>query len=290
MISDHAKMAGRAMSLDVELAGVIPAAARSELVKELVKFILYQRNQIPMYFDQLADSLARESQSVENSSLRRPPLVGRQHKSSRSQQQELVKTVEALFQIVRDFFESGDLIKQVLIILGSNIILPKDAYLLHFPTEFYEGPSVTARSCVQSVFRTFYNNDFLSGAVPLSSSTNLFLFFLAPRNCDHTRFNLIPQLAYSLPSAGALYEVNLICTASTVTLGTAELGSPNGKELNISGIHPLDNSVTDSAADDMDISTVHLPTSDDYVWFQAPVTVKGYREKVHDTVGSWVVQ
>jgi len=59
-------MAGRSISLDVEVAGVIPATARAELVKELVKFILYQRNQIPMYFDHLADSLARESQSVEN--------------------------------------------------------------------------------------------------------------------------------------------------------------------------------------------------------------------------------
>ena len=60
-------MAGRSVSLDVEVAGVIPAAARAELIKELVKFILYQRNQIPMYFDQLADSLTRESQSIENS-------------------------------------------------------------------------------------------------------------------------------------------------------------------------------------------------------------------------------
>ena len=60
-------MAGRSVSLDVEVAGVIPTAARAELIKELVKFILYQRNQIPMYFDQLADSLTRESQSIENS-------------------------------------------------------------------------------------------------------------------------------------------------------------------------------------------------------------------------------
>ena len=66
-ISDIVNMAGRSVSLDVEVAGVIPAAARAELVKELVKFILYQRNQIPMYFDQLADSLARESQSTEKS-------------------------------------------------------------------------------------------------------------------------------------------------------------------------------------------------------------------------------
>jgi len=222
-------------------------------------------------------------------SVQRPPLAGRQCKSSRSQQQEVIKTAEALFQLVRDIFDSGDLIKQVLIILGSNIILPKDAYLIHFPTEFYEGPSVTARSCVQSVFRTFYNEDFLSSAVPMTSNTNLFLFFLAPRSCDHTRFNLIPRLSYSLPSVGALYEINVLCTASTVTLGTAELGSPNGKELNISGIHPLDNSVIDCATDEADMSTVHPSTDDDYIWFQAPVTVKGCREKLCDTAGSWVV-
>ena len=59
-------MAGRSLSLEVEVAGVVPTAARAELVKELVKFILYQRNQIPMYFDQLTDSLARESQPLEN--------------------------------------------------------------------------------------------------------------------------------------------------------------------------------------------------------------------------------
>lgn len=219
-------------------------------------------------------------------SVQRPPLVGRQCKSSQSQQREVIKTVEALFQIIRDVFESEDLIKQVLIILGSNIILPKDAYLIRFPVEFYEGPSLTARSCVQSVFRTFYNEDFLSSAVPLTSNTNLFLFFLAPRSCDHKRFNLIPQLSYNLPSVGALYEINLLCTASTVTLGNAELGSPNRKELNISGIHPLDNSVADSATDEADISTVRPPTSDDYIWFQAPMTVKGCKEKLCDTVGS----
>jgi len=67
LVGDCVTMAGRSVSLDVEVAGVIPAAARAELIKELVKFILYQRNQIPMYFDQLADSLTRESQSIENS-------------------------------------------------------------------------------------------------------------------------------------------------------------------------------------------------------------------------------
>lgn len=179
------------------------------------------------------------------------------------------------------------MIKQILIILGPNIILPKDAYLLHLPTELYEGPLITARSCIQSVFRTFYDEDFLSSAVPLNSGTNLFLLFLAPRSCDHARFNLVPQLAYSVPSRGALYELNLVCRASTLTVDRAELGSPKCKELDISGVYPLDNSNVDSAADNTGMSAVHSSTSDDYVWFQAPVTVKGYREKLPDVVGFW---
>lgn len=195
--------------------------------------------------------------------------------------------MEALFQIVKDVFESGDLIRQVLIILGPNIILPKEAYLLHLPTEFYEGPSVTSRSCIQSVFRTFYEEDFVSNIVPLRSNTNLFLLFLAPRSCDHTRFNLIPQLGYTVPSLSALREVNLICRASTLTLDTAELGSSDSKELDISGVHPLDNSTVDSAADTTDVSTVPSSRNDDYIWFQAPVTVRGYTEKVPDVVGFW---
>jgi len=60
-------MARRSVSLEVEVAGVISTSVRAELVKELVKFILYQRNQIPMYFDHFIDSLARESQPLENS-------------------------------------------------------------------------------------------------------------------------------------------------------------------------------------------------------------------------------
>ena len=181
------------------------------------------------------------------------------------------------------------MIKQILIILGPNIILPKDAYLIHLPTELYEGRSLTARSCIQSVFKTIYEEDFLSSAVPLNSSTNLFLLFLAPRSCDHTRFNLVPQLRYSVPSLGVLYELNLVCRASTLTVVTAELGSPAaGKELDISGVHPLDNSVIDSPAESSDVLTVDFSSSsDDYVWFQAPITVRGLREKVPNSVGFW---
>ena len=60
---DGTKMARRSSSLEVKVAGVLPTTVRAELVKELIKFILYQRNQIPMYYDQLTDSLARESKT-----------------------------------------------------------------------------------------------------------------------------------------------------------------------------------------------------------------------------------
>jgi len=178
-------------------------------------------------------------------------------------------------------------VKQILIVLGPNIIMPKDAYLLHFPTAFLEGPPLTARSCIQSVFKTLYNKDLLSSAVPLNTGTNLFLLFLLPRSCDHTRLNLLPRLTYNVPSFGILYEITLMCIANTVTLGTTSLSSPCSKELDISGIHPLDDSISDIARNNSDVLTIDPSANDDFVWFQASVTVKGYKEKLPDTVGIW---
>ena len=47
-------------SLDVEFEGVVPTDVRSEIVKELIKYILYERGQIPMYYDQIKDCCRSE--------------------------------------------------------------------------------------------------------------------------------------------------------------------------------------------------------------------------------------
>jgi len=73
-----------------------------------------------------------------------------------------------------------------------------------------------------------------------------------------------------------------------LTIEPAELSFPDSTELDISGVQPLNNSVVDtSGLDSTGALPVDLATDDDYVWFQAPITVKGYKEKAPDTVGFW---
>jgi hypothetical protein len=50
-------MASGVKSLDVIYDGYIGSEIRAEILKELVKYILYQRGQIPMYFDQIKETL-----------------------------------------------------------------------------------------------------------------------------------------------------------------------------------------------------------------------------------------
>ena len=50
-----------AVTFDVHFHGVLQTDVRAELIKELVKYILYQRNQIPMYFDQLKDGYKHQT-------------------------------------------------------------------------------------------------------------------------------------------------------------------------------------------------------------------------------------
>jgi Mad1 and Cdc20-bound-Mad2 binding len=51
-------------SVDVTYDGYLGSEIRGELLKEFVKYILYQRSQIPMYFDQIKELLHRQSGAV----------------------------------------------------------------------------------------------------------------------------------------------------------------------------------------------------------------------------------
>lgn len=53
-------------SVVVTYDGYLESEIRGELLKEFVKYILYQRSQIPMYFDQIKELLHRQSGAVEH--------------------------------------------------------------------------------------------------------------------------------------------------------------------------------------------------------------------------------
>jgi hypothetical protein len=268
-------------SVDVEFSGVVQSENRAELLKEFIKYILYQRSQIPMYFDQIKDFLKQQS------------MLSNEHVSTAIRdQQNVVENVESLFETIEQVFASGETIKQVAIILGSTIVTPKDCYVISFPTEFYEGLVLSRQACISALFRSLYDCDFLSPAKPLHTCTNLHVLFLAPRNCHLQRCKLVPKLSFRIPLIGMRFNINIVYLPDAVTLGNSKLDLV-GEELDISGIKPLDDSLCSTGkaplADLPSADVMSTPRSpgnsanDDFVWFEAPTRVKGYRDKTPDT-------
>lgn len=157
-----------------------------------------------------------------------------------SDQKEFVESVECLFQVIQDVFKVGASIKQALILLGSSIISPKDSYLVSFPTVYYDGQVLSRQTCINLLFKTLVSNDFLSNAKPIQSGSKLFVFFLAPRDCElNDGCKLVPKLSFKIPVVGVKYIINCQCTSGCVELMTSEL-SRNEEDFNLSGIEPLD--------------------------------------------------
>jgi len=272
-------------SLDVEFTGIIQCENRAELLNELIKFILYQRNQIPMYFNQMKDFL-KQQLKLDSSSHRTAQV-----KLVR-EEQTLVHSLETLFQSVHDVMTSGETVKQVLIILGSNIVAPRESYLLTFPTEFYEGSSLSRQSCISRLFQVLYEQDFLGSVKPLKACTTLHVLFLMPRDSQFQHFNIVPKLSFRVPVIGSRFDVNIVYQPGSVTLGSSRLDLV-GDELNISGIKPLDDSLnagcttssnaascsTLTVAVESAVTSTSTNSDSDLVWFQLPTCVHGFREK-----------
>lgn len=185
---------------------------------------------------------------------------------------------------------------------------PRDSYLISFPTEFYEGAMLTHQVCVKKVFRQLITSDFIGNAKLLSSCTSLFVLFLAPRNCSHQIANLLPKLSFKVPSSGLRYSINFSFTSAVMT--TSDISLSENEIVEISGIEALESSMEeeetsasqiqnlDSARDSYltggtdESSTSYLEdagetVSDDYIWYQAPTVVKGFKEKVVDGAKVW---
>jgi Mad1 and Cdc20-bound-Mad2 binding len=201
-----------------------------------------------------------------------------------SDQQRLVQSVDTIFLTIQNIFSSGETVKQVLIVLGSNIFSPKESYLVSFPTEFYEGQSLARHACVSRLFRKLYTADFLGTSKSITSCTSLFVLFLVPRNCKHQQWSLTPRLSYKIPVVGARYAVNVVFDGSVVVQTNSGLNLI-GEDLDISGIHPLDETDTNDSVTDSDTpverNEVDIGSEEpDFVWFEAPVVVKGYKDKL----------
>ncbi|KFP02224.1 MAD2L1-binding protein, partial [Calypte anna] len=138
-------------------------------------------------------------------------------------------------------------VPRVLILLGGNVMNPKEFYELSFEgvCEGSAEESLKTASCVRKLFHSLFIADVFSELKALPVMDTI-VMIQGHRDCGVDWFH--PKLNYKVPARGRKLTVNLSC----------------GGDINLSA----------SPSQPMDMDS----TWEDYIWFQAPVTIKGFRE------------
>ncbi|KAM3863028.1 MAD2L1-binding protein [Diretmus argenteus] len=217
--------------VDVSFPGTVTQEGCCRFVSEILKCILYQRQQLPMTYDQLVYSQKKQQASMQSKDevSWKPVQIDmhwRKYQRTLQELEELLHQLEVLFSLSR--------VPRVLLLLGGTPILPKELYEINMEAlELAAGDqSLRVSSCLRQLFRTLFVADLLSDARPVHLMATTVLA-LAHRNCGVTWFR--PKIHFKVPNR----VENHIISLST------------------------------------DAGVCAAPDWQDYVWFQAPMTIKG---------------
>ncbi|KAM9810166.1 MAD2L1-binding protein [Syngnathus typhle] len=237
-----AEMARRAKEegiVNVVFPGTVTQEGCCRFVSEILKCILYQRQQLPMTYDQLVYSQKKWQDSKVNKDVcgrkvNMADVNGRKRQKTLQDLEELLHQLEVMFTVSK--------VPRVLLLMGGSLILPKEIYEINLEALVIESGERCLRmsSCLRQLFRTLFVADLLSDSRPgrLMPTTVL---ALAHRDCGVGWFH--PKLQFKVPTS-----VN----KQTIALCT-DLCSFSNKSTDV-----------------VDWK--------EYVWFQAPTTIKGFRD------------
>ncbi|XP_062256373.1 MAD2L1-binding protein [Platichthys flesus] len=221
--------------VSVVFPGTVTQEGCCRFVSEILKCILYQRQQLPMTYDQLVYSQKKQQASMQDKDtvIRRPvqtvDMDWRKCQQTLQDLEELLQQLEVLFSLSR--------VPRVLLLMGGSLILPKELYEINLEGLVSAGGdhSLRVSSCLRQLFRTLFVADLLSDTRPVRLMPTTVLV-LAHRDCGVGWFR--PKLQFKVPTRVR----NQIIALST---------DPS----------------KDTGAEGSDWQ--------DYVWFQAPMMIKG---------------
>uniref|UniRef100_A0A673BMM0 MAD2L1 binding protein n=2 Tax=Sphaeramia orbicularis TaxID=375764 RepID=A0A673BMM0_9TELE len=191
-----------------------------------------------MTYDQLVYLQKKQQTSMQDKDTvsRRP--VQSAEMDGRKCQQTLQQLEEVLQQL--EVLFSLSRVPRVLLLMGGSIVLPKELYEINMDALVLAGgdQSLRVSSCLRQLFRTLFVADLLSDTRPVRLMPTT-VFALAHRDCGVGWFR--PKLQFKVPTR----VKNQIITLTT------------------------------------DPNTCKVPKAEesdwqDYVWFQAPMTIKGF--------------
>ncbi|RXN10574.1 MAD2L1-binding -like protein [Labeo rohita] len=225
--------------VDVVFPGRITQDGCCRFVCELLKCVLYQRQQLPMTYDQMVflqkqQHNATQTEDVVNrrSVKTSKDLDWRRCQRTLQELDEVLDHLETLFSLSH--------VPRVLFMLGGSTIIPTELYEVDMEAVAMGAGenSLRTSTCLRQLFRTLFVADLLSDvkSVRLMATT---VMAMGHRDCGVTGFK--PKVDFKVPTK---VKRQVISIAS---------------DLSLTG--------------DLQKSKRNL---EDYIWFQAPVTVKGF--------------
>ncbi|KAK5908274.1 hypothetical protein CgunFtcFv8_016348 [Champsocephalus gunnari] len=224
--------------VNVVFPGTVTQEGCCRFVSEILKCILYQRQQLPMTYDQLVYSQKKQQASMQDEDMvaRRPgqsaDVSWRKCQQTLQELEEVLQQLEVLFSLSR--------VPRVLLLMGGSLTLPKELYEINMEALVLAGgdKSLQVSACLRQLFRTLFVADLLSDIKPVRLIPTTVLV-LAHRDCGVGWFR--PKLQFKVPTR----VKNRIIALSTVP-STCKEPLAQGSDW------------------------------EDYVWFQAPMTIKGF--------------
>ncbi|KAM9727355.1 MAD2L1-binding protein [Menidia menidia] len=206
-------------------------------VSEILKCILYQRQQLPMTYDQLVYSQKKQASLQDEDTVSRRPVKSKDMDWRKCQQtlqdlEEVLHQLEVLFSLSK--------VPRVLLLIGGSLILPKELYEINMEDLVLAAGDQCLRvsACLRQLFRTLFVADLLSDTRPVRIMPTTVLA-LAHRDCGVGWFH--PKLQFKVP---ARVKKHIIALSTDLSIC---------KETKTDGSY-----------------------WQDYVWFQAPTAIKGF--------------
>ncbi|XP_017319574.1 MAD2L1-binding protein [Ictalurus punctatus] len=235
-IARRARVEGR---VDVVFPGSVTQDGCCRFVCELFKCVLYQRQQLPMTYDQM---VFFQKQQLTTTQLEEGAVRKSIKPSGDSTWQRCQRTLRELDEVLGhlEVLFSLSYVPRVLFMLGSSGILPTELYEINMEALVQGGSDRSLRTslCLRRLFRTLFVADLLSDVKPVRIMGTT-VMALAHRDCGVEWFK--PKVDFRVPTR---------VKRQVISLASGATGSGQRK------------------ADTRDW--------DDYIWFQTPVTVKGF--------------
>ncbi|XP_030354634.1 MAD2L1-binding protein [Strigops habroptila] len=231
-------LAAACPSVSVVFPGAVSRESCCRFACELLKHVLHQRHQLPLPYEQLAYFCRRAAKGGDV--IKKPVSMDLASKKC----QQVLMELEGVLQHLEVMFRLT-LVPRVLILLGGNVMSPKELYELNLEgiLEGSAEESLKTASCVRKLFHSLFVADVFSELKALPAMGTV-VMLQGHRDCGVDWFR--PKLNYKVPTRGRKLTVNLSCDG----------------DINISALPPQ-----------------HMSSDwEDYVWFQAPVTLKGFHE------------